>query len=115
MKNSKYKVEESFGDFIDATETMQKGNSIPPAQFGANPDGQEELPFDFERSPEIGETASNQITMTLEKIQAIADAGISKANILSKKGEVSNPYIENQLNKAYANLREAYLKLMDIR
>lgn len=113
MKSSKYKVEESFGDFIKGTEVIQTSNSIPPAQFGANPGEQEELPFNFERSPEVG--SSNNMTMTLEKIQAIADAAISKANKLSRTGDISNAYIENQLNKAYTHLREGYLRLMDIR
>jgi hypothetical protein len=113
--NKKHKVVESFGDFEKATKVVQTPNRIPPAQFGANPkEGeQQELPFNFERSPEVGEEAVSGIEMTLEKIQAISTAGINKVNALSKNGSVANPYIERQLDKAYSNLREAYLRLMD--
>jgi hypothetical protein len=111
--NSKYRVAESFGDFIGATEVLQKGNSVQPAQFGANPeidDDQLKLPFEFERSPEIGERA-NDVTLMLEKIQAIADAGINKSNNV---GEIS-PYIDRQFQLAYKHLREGYLRLMDMK
>jgi hypothetical protein len=119
MSNSKkHRVSESFGDFIGATEAMQKGNSVQPAQFGANPDesdGQEELPFEFERSPEIESDKSGDITLLLEKIQAISDAGVNKSKSLDSKRQDISPYIERQFNLAYKHLREGYLRMMDMK
>jgi hypothetical protein len=117
MKNSKrHRVVESFGDFMGATKAIQKGNSVQPAQFGANPDADEnqgKLPFEFERRPEIGEEATlSKLTLMLEKIQAIADAGVNKSK--NVKGDVS-PYIEREIELAYKHLREGYLRLMDMR
>jgi hypothetical protein len=115
-KTSKHRVTESFGDFIGATETVQKGNSVQPAQFGANPDeeGQTELPFEFERSPEVGEQP-NEITSMLERIQAIADAGVNKSKLLQGKGREVDPYINRQIQLAYKHLREGYLRMMDMK
>lgn len=112
--HKKHRIEESFGDFIRATEILQKGNSVQPAQFGSNPEelGQTQLPFEFERSPEIGER-SNNITLMLEKIQAISDAGINKSKSLDREGHEISPYISRQLELAYNHLREGYLRLMD--
>lgn len=112
---NKHRVIESFGDFLGATEELQKGNSIQPAQFGANPDMDDdesmELPFEFERRPEIGEEArASELTLMLEKIQAIVDAGLNK----SKNIDEVSPYITRELELAYKHLREGYLRLMDM-
>ena len=116
MKDSKkHRVTESFLDFMGATETVQKGNSVQPAQFGANPGDQAELPFEFERSPEIGERADSDATRMLEMMQAISDAGINKSKVLDSKGIQVDPYIDRQLQLAYKHLREAYLRIMDIK
>ncbi len=117
MKNyKKHRVIESFGDFMGATKAIQKGNSSQPAQFGANPDvdeNQGKLPFEFERRPEIGEEAIlSKLTLMLEKIQAIAEAGYNKSRNVN--GEVS-PYIEREIELAYKHLREGYLRLMDMK
>lgn len=101
---------------MGATETVQKGNSVQPAQFGANPGDQEQLPFEFERSPEIGdERSASDTTMMLERMQAIADAGINKSKLLDRKRIESGVYIDRQLQLAYKHLREAYLRMMDIK
>ena len=112
-------VYESFEDFIEATEVIQKGNSVQPAQFGANPDDSEDqykIPFEFERSPEIGdERQSSDATMMLERLQAIADAGVNKSKVLDSKGIEVGVYVDRQLQLAYKHIREAYLRMMDIR
>jgi len=111
--NKKYRVSESFGDFIDSTERMQSPYEPQSAKFGANPDDEDqmELPFEFERSPEIGEESrASELTLMLEKIQAIADAGVNK----SKRVDEVSPYITRQLELAYKHLREGYLRLMDM-
>lgn len=110
---NKHRVSESFGDFIDSTERMQNPYEPQSAKFGANPDDNDqlELPFEFEMRPEIGEEArSSELTLMLEKIQAIADAGVNK----SKKVSEVSPYITRQLELAYKHLREGYLRLMDM-
>ncbi len=114
-KIKKHRVAESFGDFIGATEVMQKGNSIQPAHFGANPDSNDDtdLPFEFERRPEIGGNIGN-ITLLLDKIQSISNAGINKSKLLDNKGHNISPYIERQINLAYKHLREGYLRMMDM-
>lgn len=112
-------VYESFEDFIEATEVIQKGNSVQPAQFGANPDDSEDqykIPFEFERSPEIGdERQSSDATMMLERLQAIADAGVNKSKVLDSKGIEVGAYVDRQLQLAYKHIREAYLRMMDMR
>lgn len=117
--NNKHKVHESFGEFMGATERVQRPNEVQSAQFGANPyedidDDQMELPFEFERSPEIGEEENvGEITLMLEQIQAISDAGVNKARRIEENGQEISPYIKNQLELAYKHLREGYLRLMD--
>ena len=111
--NNKYKVEENFGEFVAGSKVLQepepKGNAI----FGANPGNQEELPFDQERSPEIGEY-SDPTTLRLDKMQSIIEAGLNKANLVNKRGDKIDPYINRQLDLSWKHLREAYLRLMDI-
>ena len=111
--NKKHRVIESFGDFMGATDRMQNPYEPQSSKFGANPneDDQMELPFEFERSPEIGERSNtNELTLMLEKIQAIADAGVNK----SRNVDEVSPYITRELELAYKHLREGYLRLMDM-
>jgi hypothetical protein len=114
MKNRKHKIVESFGDFVRGSETIQTPNKVEPAQFGANPGDQGELPFEFERSPEIGERPSST-TLMMERIQALADAGVNKSNSMNRKRQEISPYIDRHLQLAYKHLREAYLRLMDMK
>ena len=46
---------------------------------------------------------------------AIAQSGINKANLVNKKGMDIDPYITRQLDLSYKHLREAYLRLMDMK
>jgi methyl-accepting chemotaxis protein len=113
MKNNKHKVQENFQDFIRSTELHQTGEAASKYSYGSNPIGENDLPYEFERRPEIGEI-DNSVTMMMERMQSIIEAGINKSNTLSKKGEDVGPYIKRHLAKSYAHLREAYLRMMDM-
>jgi hypothetical protein len=102
---------ENFRDFMIAAETHQTQQNPYVNQFleiGSNPE--EGLPFHFERRPEIGENPFSS-KIRLEQIEALSRSALNK--IENVRGDVS-PYIERNLEKAYLNLREAYLRLMDI-
>jgi hypothetical protein len=111
---SKYKVEESFQEFLDSSKVMQRPKEDTISVFGANPDNQEELPFDQERAPEIGEY-SDPTTLRLDKMQTIIESSINKANMIKKRGDSVDPYINRQLDLCWGHLREAYLRLMDMK
>ena len=49
----------------------------------------------------------------LNHINALSEVALNK--ISSKRAEFENPYVKRQLIKAKAELREAYLRLMDMR
>lgn len=110
MKKNRPLVE-NFRDFMIAAETHQTQQNPYVNQFleiGSNP--KEGLPFHFERRPEIGENPSSS-KMILDQIEAISKSALSK--IEDVRGNIS-PSIERNLQEAYLNLREAYLRLMDI-
>jgi hypothetical protein len=118
MRNyKKHKVEESFKDFLDSSRELQKGPESLRSKISLFEDEdeiQEELPFEFERRPEIAEE-TNPTVMRLEKMADIANAGVNKANTVSTQGYKVDPYINRQLDLAYKHLREAYLRLMDMK
>lgn len=113
MKHNKYKVQENFQDFIRSTELHQTGEAASKYSYGSNPLDEGDLPYEFERRPEVGEIDS-ATTMLLERMQAMIEAGINKSQDLSRMDEDIHPYIKRELRKAYAHLREAYLRMMDM-
>ena len=113
--------EKSFQEFLDSSKVMQRPKEDTISVFGANPDNQEELPFDQEelpfdqeRAPEIGEY-SDPTTLRLDKMQTLIESSINKANIIKKRGDSVDPYINRQLDLCWGHLREAYLRLMDVK
>ena len=109
---NKYRVFENFDDFMRSTELHQSGEAANKYDYGTNPGSQLELPFEFERRPEIGEDI-NSIDIKLQYMQGLIGAAINKNQSLIKRGKEVSPYIENQLNKSFRHLKGAYLRLMD--
>ena len=68
---SKHRVVENFRDFIRSSEIHQDGiEAMDKYHSGSNP-SQYDIPFEFERSPEIGERSTSSAMFALEKMQAI--------------------------------------------
>lgn len=87
---------ESFVDFVKSSELHQKSDEETRYEIGANPKGQ-----------------AGSMLDRLEQIESIIFAAKNKMETVDER-EVS-PYITNKLDKAYSELREAYLRLMDMR
>lgn len=114
--NKLNKVEESFAEFLQSLEVTQTPDGVN--LYGSNPDldneDQLKLPFEFENRPELGGPTSN-IIIKLEAIQSIATAGINKYTNMGSNKQEAGAYIDRHLNEAYKHLKEAYLRLMDIK
>jgi hypothetical protein len=114
-------LQENFRDFMTSAETHQRPQNPYVNKFmelGANifddlDDGEKDLPFNFERRPEIGDKF-NLIQSRLEQMEALSQAGINKLNGIKTTDSEISPYIKRQLNLAYHHLREGYLRLMDM-
>jgi hypothetical protein len=117
-------LQENFRDFMTSAETHQRPQNPYVDEFmelGANPfddleDEEKDLPFNFERRPEIGERI-NSIQARLEQLEALSQAGLNKLNKLNRgriKDSEMSPYIKRQFDLAYQHLREGYLRLMDM-
>ena len=106
-------VHENFEDFIRSTELHQTGEAASKYSYGSNPIEEGDLPYEFERRPEIGEESS-PMTQILERMQSLIDAGINKSQTLSRMGKDVNPYIKREITKSYIHLKEAYLRMMDM-
>lgn len=104
----KGRVQENFRDFISSAEMHQSGSAADYYTYGANPDEDETLPFNFERRPEVGAREEDPI-LKLEKIQALVDATLTAMD----RGSEVNPYIAREIDKAYRHVRELYLRTMD--
>lgn len=104
-------IVENFNEFLMASEVYQRPDATKRYEFGANPNSND-LPFNFERRPEIGED-TNSIKSTLERMQSLSNAAINKVN--NYREEEISPYIKSELDKAYKHFREAYLRLMDMK
>tara|TARA_R110001592_G_scaffold204576_1_gene454623 strand:- start:75 stop:371 length:297 start_codon:yes stop_codon:yes gene_type:complete len=88
---------ESFMDFLKSSEELQKADIEAQQTFGANPNV---------KGPSVS------IIHRLEQLESIIFAAKNKLDNVREE-EVS-PYITNKLDKAYLELREAYLRLMDM-
>jgi hypothetical protein len=104
----KGRVQENFRDFISSAEMHQSGSAADYYTYGANPDEEEMLPFNFERRPEVGSREEDPI-LKLEKVQALVDATLTAIN----REDGVNPYIAREIDKAYRSVREIYLRTMD--
>lgn len=105
------KLVENFRDFITATGVHQDPGATKRYEYGLNPT--EDLPFNFERRPEIGEDNQDDILYKLEQMEALIQASKEKYSKLKEASPEHSSYIKNSLRKAYGSLREAYLRLMD--
>ncbi len=103
-------VFENFNEFLMATEVHQRPDATKRYEYGANPSDEPDLPFHFERRPEIG-IDLDSCESYLERIESLSSVSLNKIGNSSNL-EIS-PYIKNQFKKAYFNLREGYLKLMN--
>jgi len=114
-------LQENFRDFMMSAETHQRPQNPYVSAFmelGANPfdelrDEEENLPFNFERRPEIGERI-NSVQSRLEQIEAMSQSALNKLNDISMRDSDINPGIRRQIDLAYRHLREGYLRLMDM-
>lgn len=109
--NPKRPLHENFRDFMISAETHQSPHNPYVNQFievGLNPNEDSDLPFHFERRPEIGED-SNSALLILEKIESISNLSINMVSNISNLDD--NPQITKDLELAYSYLREAYIKL----
>lgn len=112
-KNKPHRVVENFREFMMSADIHQRPDVSDRYQASNNPsDDQMDLPYEFERRPEVGE-GLDEIQLTFEKLQALSDAGINKYNSLKQNGVPISPYINRQLELAYKHFREAYLRMMD--
>jgi hypothetical protein len=93
-------VFENFLQFIQSSEIHQTPGIARRYEYGYQPD---DLPFNHERRPEVGEIRSEY---RLEQMQGILDVMISK-------GIDQDPYILREIEKSYMHLREAYLRSTD--
>lgn len=108
------RVVENFRDFERSAEIHQRPDVSDRYQASNNPDNQLDLPFEFERRPEIGEDI-DEIELLFEKLEALSNAGHNKYNSLKDKGIQIDPYIERNLRLSYKHFKEAYLRMMDMR
>lgn len=106
-------IYENFEDFIRSTELHQTGEAASKYSYGSNPIEKGDLPYEFERRPEIGEKSS-PMTQMLERMQSLINAGINKSQTLSRMGKDVSPYIKREIAKSYSHLKEAYLRMMDM-
>ena len=104
-------IVENFNEFLMASEVYQRPDATTRYEFGSNPSSMD-LPFNFERRPEIGEDV-NSVKSNLERIQSLSNAALNKVD--NYREEEINPYIKSELDKAYKHFREAYLRLMDMK
>jgi hypothetical protein len=88
-------IAESFMDFVKSSELHQKADEETRLEYNANPKG-----------------PSTSVMHRLEQMESIIFAAKNKMEKV-RENEVS-PYITNKLDKAYMELREAYLRLMDM-
>ena len=84
-------------DFLKSSEEFQKADNENKYTIGANPNV---------KGPSVS------IIHRLEQLESIIFAAKNKLETV-RENEVS-PYITNKLDKAYLELREAYLRLMDM-
>jgi hypothetical protein len=108
MKN---RILENFNEFLMAAEIYQRPDATKRYEFGSNPSLMD-LPFNFERSPEIGED-SNLIKLTLERIQSLSNEAINKISDYNE--DEIDSYVKSEFIEAYKHFREAYLRLMDMK
>ncbi len=114
-------LQENFRDFMISAETHQRPQNPYVEEFmelGASPidnieNMKDDLPFNFERRPEIGERISS-VRSRLEQMEALSQAGLNKLNNGRMRDSEISPYIKRQLDLAYQNLREGYLRLMNM-
>jgi hypothetical protein len=114
-------LQENFRDFMTSAETHQKPQNPYVDEFmelGATlfddlEDEEKDLPFNFERRPEIGERI-NSVQARLEQMEALSQACLNKLNGRRMRDSEISPYIKRQLDLAYQHLREGYLRLMDM-
>lgn len=104
-------VFENFNEFMMATEVHQRPDATKRYEYGANPSDPSDLPYHFERRPEVGED-HNSVNSYLERIEALSSVSLNKISGLRE--ESISPYIKRELSKSYKHLREAYLRLMEI-
>ena len=88
-----------------ATEVHQRPDATKRYEYGLNPKNDSNLPFNFERRPEIGESSK----IYLEQLQALIDASLNTINSID---EIS-PYILREIQKGHSHIKEAYLRIMD--
>ena len=93
---SYHRTYENFVDFINSSKIHQKADRETRYEIGSNP----------RRTGEISDPLTS-----LEKMESII---FSAKNKLDKLDRDLDPYIIRQLEKAYLELREAYLRIMDI-
>lgn len=115
MKQRKEHVNENFMEFLRSAEVHQRPDvsSRFYNAYGSNPreNDQLELPFNLEDRPEISDS-SDTFHETLEKMQALVDAALTKYPAVDKKS--ISPYIKRQFEKSFKYFKEGYLRLMDL-
>jgi hypothetical protein len=104
-----------FREFVKSAEVGGSGYyydyGSSPSEKNLNDMAQE----DFEKwnTSIAKEERREGIDNILHHIKSLSDAALAKCENLSEKDKQS-PYIRRQLDKAKGNLREAYLRLMDL-
>lgn len=110
----KKRVSENFNEFIKSTEVLQDPRGSRRYEYGSNPEDMD-LPYSFEMRPEIGANSIDSTESLLNRMEALSRAALNKIERRSLTDKEISPYINLEFKKAYKHLREAYLRLMDMK